>query len=54
MLAAELADVTILALNFANAASIDLADAVLAKLEENGRRYPVDEVRGSATKYSER
>jgi dCTP diphosphatase len=53
-IAAELADVVILALNFADVASIDLGEAIKSKLEENARRYPADEVRGSAAKYSER
>jgi dCTP diphosphatase len=51
---AELADVVILALSFADVATIDLAQAVRAKLVENARRYPPDEVRGTAVKYSER
>jgi NTP pyrophosphatase (non-canonical NTP hydrolase) len=53
-IAAELADGTILVLNFANAAPIDLAEAVQTKLDENARRYPAGEVRGRAVKYSER
>jgi dCTP diphosphatase len=53
-IAAELADVVILALSFAETANLDLAAAVRAKITENAERYPVLETRGIATKYSER
>jgi hypothetical protein len=53
-IAAELADVLSLALSFADVASVDIADAVIAELADNARRYPADEVRGTAVKYSER
>src|SRR5688500_18023237 len=49
----ELADVLISALNFALAAGIDPASAVWAKIERNEARYPVDRVRGTASKYSD-
>jgi dCTP diphosphatase len=49
----ELADVVIQALNFANAAGIDAATAIRAKIELNDERYPVDKARGTATKWSE-
>ena len=42
----ELADVIIYCLSFANATGIDLSDAVLAKIERNQGRFPVDRVRG--------
>ncbi len=44
----ELADVVIYCLSAANAAGIDLSDAVLRKLERNEARYPADEWRGRA------
>ena len=47
---AELADVQIFLLRFAQRFDFDLADAVRAKLAENARRYPVDEARGSNRK----
>ena len=46
----ELADVVIYALTLAHDLEIDLAEAVRAKLEANGRRYSVDEYRGSSDK----
>jgi len=49
----ELADVVIYALEFANAAGIDLAAAIAAKMEANGRKYPVEKARGRAEKYTE-
>lgn len=48
--AAELADVLIFVLRFAQRFDFDLAGAVRAKLAENERRYPVDEARGSNRK----
>jgi NTP pyrophosphatase (non-canonical NTP hydrolase) len=42
--AAELADVLIYCLAFANAASIDVSQAVLAKLESNQERFPPGEL----------
>ena len=51
---AELADVVIMALNFANAAEVDLGTIVLAKLRANAERYPAATVRGSAVRYRER
>ena len=44
----ELADVLVYCLSAANAAGIDLSDAVLRKLERNEARYPADEWRGRA------
>ncbi len=51
-LEAELADVVIHALNFALAAEIDLAAAVVQKLAVNAVRYPVSKARGRSTKHS--
>lgn len=50
---AELADVMIQCLNFANATEIDVIAAVNRKIEINEERYPPDQVRGSARKYTE-
>jgi len=50
---AELADVAIYALAFANMAGIDLAAAIETKLAENARKYPVEKARGRADKYTE-
>lgn len=42
----ELADVVIYCLAMANAAGIDLADAVREKIKHNAQKYPADEYRG--------
>ncbi len=47
----ELADVLILCLNLANRLEIDVAEAVLSKVEANAAKYPADVVRGRADKY---
>lgn len=47
---AELADILIFVLRFAQRFDFDLAGAVRAKLAENEERYPVDEARGSNRK----
>ena len=44
----ELADVTIYCLNMANTLDIDLASAILEKLEENKKKYPTDKYKGKA------
>jgi dCTP diphosphatase len=44
----EVADVMLLLLSFANAAGIDVSEAVLEKLALNRQRYPVDVSRGRA------
>ena len=47
---AELADVLIFVLRFAQRFDFDLSDAVRVKLAENETRYPADEARGSNRK----
>lgn len=49
----ELADVVTYALNLSSRLEIDLSAAVLEKLRENERKYPVDKVKGHYKKYSE-
>ena len=49
----ELADVVTYALNLSSRLGIDLSAAVLEKLGENERKYPVDKVKGHYRKYSE-
>ena len=51
--AGEAADVLMCLLNFCNAAGIDLAEALEAKLEVARHKYPADRVRGQALKYDE-
>ncbi len=47
----ELADVVIYALQFANRAEIDLAEAIGRKMAINARKYPVDQSKGRSEKY---
>jgi len=48
----ELADIIIYSLSLANFLGLDLADTVDAKMEKNIRKYPKDQVRGKAHKYT--
>lgn len=48
----ELADIVLYCLSMANTLQIDLADTVLAKMAKNERKYPQDQVRGKAHKYT--
>jgi NTP pyrophosphatase (non-canonical NTP hydrolase) len=47
----EIADVMILLLFLADAVGVDLERAVLDKLEENSRKYPLEKAKGRAVKY---
>ena len=49
----ELADVLILCLSLANRLEIDVADAVIGKLQTNAEKYPAVIVRGNAKKYTQ-
>lgn len=49
----ELADIVIYALEFANAADLDMATAIERKLARNALKYPVEKARGNAKKYTE-
>lgn len=51
--AAELADTLLYLVRLADKLDIDLADAALAKIEINAKKYPVDMARGNAKKYTE-
>jgi dCTP diphosphatase len=46
----ELADVIIYCLALANAIQMDMSDAVLSKLRENSRRYPITRCKGTASR----
>ena len=48
----ELADIIIYSLSLANFLGLDLAETVNAKMEKNIRKYPKDQVRGKAHKYT--
>lgn len=50
---AEIADVVIYALEFANICGIDLAAAVETKMAANAKKYPVEKARGRSDKYTE-
>nr|WP_320134007.1 nucleotide pyrophosphohydrolase [uncultured Holophaga sp.] len=52
-LADELADVLAYTLLLAHGTGIDLQEALLAKLEKNALKYPVEKARGSNRKYTE-
>lgn len=49
----ELADVINYCLCMANALGLNAADIVLAKMEKNARKYPVEKAKGSALKYDQ-
>ena len=53
MIAEELADVVIYALEFANSTGLDVAGAIEDKMAANARKYPVEKARGRADKYTE-
>ena len=50
---AEIGDVTIYLVQLADALGLELVPAALDKLDEAGRRYPVEAFRGTATKSTE-
>jgi dCTP diphosphatase len=47
----ELADILCFSFSLANVAGIDVAHAVMRKVEANRLKYPVDKARGRSTKY---
>ena len=47
----EIADVAIYLFELADILKIDVGQAILAKLEKNAVKYPVDKARGKSTKY---
>lgn len=48
----ELADIVLYSLSMANFLDLDLSTTVLAKMEKNRRKYPKEQVRGKAHKYT--
>ena len=50
---AEIADVVIYSLEFANICGIDLSAAIETKLAANAAKYPVEKARGRSEKYTE-
>ena len=49
----EIADVLGYVLRIADVLDIDLNEALWTKLKENARKYPVEQARGNAKKYTE-
>ncbi len=49
----ELADVLLYLVRISDKLGVDLLEAALHKLEKNAVKYPANQVRGSAKKYSE-
>ena len=49
----EMADVLLYLIRLADKLDVDLYQASLHKLELNSQKYPADQVKGSARKYSE-
>lgn len=48
----ELADILCFCINLANVTGIDIASAVIDKIEHNRKKYPVEKAKGSAKKYT--
>lgn len=48
-----MSDVLLYLVDLANKCHIDLPLAVKAKMEQNGRKYPVDKAYGRANKYTD-
>jgi NTP pyrophosphatase (non-canonical NTP hydrolase) len=49
----ELADIICFCINFANSTGIDISSAVIEKIEENMKKYPVEKAKNTAKKYTE-
>ena len=49
----ELADILLYLIRLSDKLGVDLLEAALSKLEKNAAKYPAEQVRGSAKKYSE-
>ncbi len=47
----EIADIAMYVIAFCNATGIDLSEAVQQKMKKNREKYPVEKVKGKATKY---
>jgi dCTP diphosphatase len=53
VVAEELADILLYLVRLSDKLGVDLTEAALLKLEKNAVKYPAEQVRGSAKKYSE-
>lgn len=48
----EIADIIIYSLSLSNCLGIDVSDAILTKLRQNAKKYPIDKIKGKAEKYN--
>jgi NTP pyrophosphatase (non-canonical NTP hydrolase) len=53
VVAEELADILLYLVRLSDKLEVNLPEAALHKLEKNAAKYPAEQVRGSAKKYSE-
>lgn len=53
VVAEELADILLYLVRLSDKLGVELTEAALHKLEKNAVKYPAEQVRGSAKKYSE-
>jgi dCTP diphosphatase len=53
LVAEELADILLYLVRLSDKLGVDLLKAALHKMEKNAMKYPAEQVRGSAKKYSE-
>jgi NTP pyrophosphatase (non-canonical NTP hydrolase) len=51
--AEEVADIAYYVFNLCNRLDLDLSQAFLSKLEQNAAKYPANQVRGKAAKYTD-
>jgi dCTP diphosphatase len=49
----EVADIAVYLLEFADNQGIDIESAILAKLQKNAEKYPVEKAKGSSKKYTD-
>ena len=49
----ELADIMVYALMLAHKQGFDVEEIIMNKMRKNGEKYPVDEARGNAIKYTD-
>ena len=50
---AELADIFVFAIQFANVSGIDISTAIAKKMQRNAEKYPVEKAKGKSAKYTE-
>lgn len=48
----ELADIVCFCINFANSQGIDISQAVINKIDQNNKKYPVEKAKNTAKKYT--